>query len=546
MTVDNALENVQACIRHARQSQQGEDSTSPYYVSTPQRLDQNTSGLLVVSTSKRFSAYFSKLLFEKTRDRLAGEHDASDEHTADKTNATGGIHKVYKCLVCLLPPNDYARNATMNLWESTPAPPPSQSSSSSLLTAETWSVGQAMQQLSSSVNQIVTHWLEPSHRAPKRYFTEAPPQPTKAENKQGARMWMESMLKITHVGTPCTLVGNTASETLARQLWSGGKAASDANVQDRIPHGCRAVVEVEVELLTGRTHQIRGQLAAMGYPLVGDAQYGGANPVENTNSSYRIFCPETDKKDLFGDSELLALQCSQLEFLDPDEGPLEIEDEANLDYRAVEARKRKRKHKEPKPPPLIESNRWNRFQLDRAWWTDFLEDYENDLVSEGDDAATTSLEDAGLTGGDTDPSNEDGGVPLSKEPRPDLLPNRVQLSPGKNKYVLVRAYLPPGTKAPENGDAHQNYWFVKSATPKECGGPYHGNVAQDLREWIEACGYEAHVTGGGRIDYDPNENRCVVYGFSYGFGKGNHKWAAKTIRDHTDIPATFDDSDNLY
>jgi len=30
-----------------------------------------------------------------------------------------------------------------------------------------------------------------------------------------------------------------------------------------------------------------------------------------------------------------------------------------------------------------------------------------------------------------------------------------------------------------------------------------GNVAQALREWIEAAGYVVEVTGGGRIDYNP-------------------------------------------
>jgi 23S rRNA pseudouridine1911/1915/1917 synthase len=54
--------------------------------------------------------------------------------------------------------------------------------------------------------------------------------------------------------------------------------------------------EIEIELLTGRTHQIRAQLAQMGFPILGDQMYGSPS--------------------ILGDGSEWDLQCSSLQFPD--------------------------------------------------------------------------------------------------------------------------------------------------------------------------------------------------------------------------------------
>jgi Janus/Ocnus family (Ocnus) len=258
-------------------------------------------------------------------------------------------------------------------------------------------------------------------------------------------------------------------------------------------------VELEIELLTGRTHQIRGQLSEAGYPIVGDAQYGGASSVD----------VRARLRDSSGDDQL-ALQCCALDFLDPD---IARKQDGTVDMKR--------------------SSRWNRIRLDDAWWTAHLNKYQRDSVLLSEGQRTTDMV-ADTARGDSATQSQ-GSTGVAK---PHLLPDRVSLSPGRNKYVLVRASHPTDASAPEE-------WFVKSAAPDECGGPYHGNVAQDLREWIEAAGYEARVTGGGRIYYRPDENCATVYGFSYAFGRGDHRRAAELIR-RTGVYATVDSSPDLY
>ncbi|GAX16692.1 hypothetical protein FisN_21Hh133 [Fistulifera solaris] len=434
MTVDNSRENVASCLEEVLCS----------YVTTPQRLDQNTSGLLVVSTSKVFANYYADLLRHKTALQLELNQTQDTEHSRDY------IHKKYRCLVCLR-----------------------EDDSRSILEA-----ARELQQLRGS---IVRHYLEPSIRAPKHFVAQTTDS-----------TWLECLLRITGTSDVYALVGH--GQELANNLWS-------CPAEDR-PPSCQAVIELEIELLTGRTHQVRGQLSAMGFPIVGDTQYGGAIP---KNAPLR-----SDIVD-YQASAQLALQCCALEFADPD---------------IVE--------KSDGTESMRRSRRWNSFYLDAAWWTPFLRAYDSNKEADGGSrmGATTNLTEENKL----EQTISVSPVQTTKRPRPELLPPRVSLSKGANKYVLIRA-THPLTDTVE--------WFVKSAAPSESGGPYHGNVAQDLREWIAAAGYTAEVTGGGRIDY--NGAKALVYGFSYGFGKGDHAKAAELIQTfQPDIDATFDNTDGLY
>ena len=441
-TVDNQLENVAACVREARHNNDDNDSNHHIYVATPQRLDINTSGLLVVATSKPFAAYFASLLRSKTKQQLvttgqdgSGGDGANNNETtsciiSSSTTSIGGIHKVYRCLVCLVPPpgddgDDDTTGGTL-----------SSSSSSS------WSVNAAAKELQSyaETGKIVRHYLEPSIRAPKRFVAEPPPDED----------WPECLLKIRTASPVYALVGNKAARNLRQSLWKD----ETLRIQN-----CAAVMELEIELLTGRTHQIRGQCAVVGCPLVGDVQYGGARTVPNPDRS----CHNID-------SERLALQCCELEFLDPE---LHEENDGSL--------------------TLKRGSTWNRFRLERAWWTPLLERYneEEEATSALEDVTTTSAQDNVVTASESFSDNDlDDGAVHYAAARPELLPPRVQLSPGQHKYVLIRATHP--------GDAHQQdvQWFVKSAAPSECGGPYHGTLLfiRIKYESVSFCGVGESVS----------------------------------------------------
>ncbi len=237
-------------------------------------------------------------------------------------------------------------------------------------------------------------------------------------------------------------------------------------------------MEVEIELLTGRTHQIRGQLAAMGFPLCNDQMYGGSQIT--TDRGYH--------------SDFLCLQCCELSFRDP----------------------------------LIE-NQQNNFRLEHAWWSVWLDEY-TESVNKGVLATTGVFDESTKVKAIL---NENRGNYIKTK----VMPSKIQLCPGKNKYVIIKASKPGGAE-PE--------WFVRSSSPNECGGLYHADVAKILLEQLTEMGFRVKVLGGGRIDYCDKNNHAHVYGYSYGFGKGDHEFVSLLIEKYTKISVSFDNSDVLY
>mmetsp|Transcript_13220 Transcript_13220/g.20093 ORF Transcript_13220/g.20093 Transcript_13220/m.20093 type:complete len:504 (-) Transcript_13220:2-1513(-) len=461
-------ENIAKRQRGRTNKEQKRDQLA--YVSTPQRLDHDTVGLLTVATTPTFAAYFSKILRHKTSSQLSENEAEAESDTAKKK--LEAVSKSYKCLVCIAP------------------------ASSSITENSMYDEVRRLQTFSDK-NETIIHYLEPSIRAPKNFVT-----------NPGNSSWAQCLLQLKFNSFDVYPVkGSKCAEELASQLWG-----SHANM----PEKCIAVAEIEVDLLTGRTHQIRGQMSSLGFPLVGDVLYGGAETTSSTNSS---------KMNVSGyhDCEKLALQCSELSFLLPDT----VEGKRGITY--------------------VPSSDWGTFRVEAAWWTAPIEKYKNAVVAHDDPSLrlTTSLEDQAKVAAIKENANLGAAkstTAASLGNKQFDLPPRVILEPGVNKYILIKA-----TPNVRSGD-ESSLWFVKSASPQSCGGPYHADVARDLIEDLTSCGYYATVVGGGRIDYVEEIPHAHVYGFSYGFGKGDHLKVTQIIEEWSEnrIIATFNNDDKLY
>ena len=73
-------------------------------------------------------------------------------------------------------------------------------------------------------------------------------------------------------------------------------------------------VAFTIELITGRTHQIRAQLSALGFPILGDLNYGGAHwsnpPFEDSREQIALWSTQLNFKNLYGQE--LSFELPQL------------------------------------------------------------------------------------------------------------------------------------------------------------------------------------------------------------------------------------------
>jgi 23S rRNA-/tRNA-specific pseudouridylate synthase len=289
-TVDNGTENVlyqyqqyQRQISSRGSSSSSSKNQNDFYASLPQRLDTETSGLLIISTSSQFASYICKLLQQKTLTippKMISLTSASTDTTSIPV-----IQKRYKCLV-------------------------------GFNTKEIWDTIKTNYQM---CGRIVEHYVDVNSKAPKTFVTAvapvttatAPPNDTTTTTTTVSK-WLSCRLRI------LTMTPPISTSSISRSSNSTTTSTS-TNVISKFGFVLyEYVAELEIELLTGRTHQIRGQLAALGCPIIRDPLYGGSGSVSGSDSNgnhHQLSLLQQSRGTTHRTvTKMMALQCCQLSF----------------------------------------------------------------------------------------------------------------------------------------------------------------------------------------------------------------------------------------
>ena len=190
------------------------------------------------------------------------------------------------------------------------------------------------------VNRTIKHYVDVKSATPKIFVRYKP--------KRSNSEWALCLLKIVSVGqsknfrAACvrSKYSDSNDATLAHRLWDPRKEHPAEDV------GAQYVMQIDVQLLTKTPHQIRGQLAALGIPIVGDGPYGGG------------VCEMRMHRHLW---TRMAVHICHLEFGLPkweektgDEGEVKRELVPSAEEMCV-------------------------FRLNTTWWTEYLVDYEKNF-----------------------------------------------------------------------------------------------------------------------------------------------------------------------
>lgn len=104
--------------------------------------------------------------------------------------------------------------------------------------------------------------------------------------------WVQGIWSLGEINEWLTLRDRLAKEGApGRQRVEAGETGKEAVSKVRLLGYQSAASLLEVRLETGRTQQIRAQLAARGYPIVGDPKYGGGTPPLRLHA-WRVTLPE--------------------------------------------------------------------------------------------------------------------------------------------------------------------------------------------------------------------------------------------------------------